>query len=245
MAISYKSTLHDRERIFTASFGRCEEAAPEGVLYHGEHRTGLCFTGYWELEQMIEDCFQQQQYPRVVMEPRVFQGKENRSLWGNERKAGERQENDRIYRIRVTQRQNASWQGLLLQEGQEAYEFSSFLKPLVRLDGSLNNRPVQWLDGAAGKEQRKQQVEHYLRFVVYYPENVTALADTLIYRFYEKGESRTFVIHPMFYEHDTCQGRVYWKECRRQNSFRSFLELAGMMNAAAEGSGWEDKERVI
>lgn len=245
MAISYKSTLHDRERIFTVSFGRCKENVPKGVLYHGEQRTGFGFTGYWELERMMEDCFQRQQYPRVVMDSRVFQEKEHRILWGNERKAGETQENERTCRIRITQRQNASWQGLLLQEGQEAYGFSSFLKLLVRLDESLNNRPAAWLDGAVGKVQRRQQVEHCLRLMVYYPENVTALADSFIYRFYERGESRTFVIRPMFYEHDTCQGRVYWKECKRQNSFRSFLELAGMMNTAAEGSGWDDKEQVI
>lgn len=245
MAISYKSTLHDRERIFTAVFGPYEGNVPKGVLYQGEQRTGFCFSGYWELVRIMEDCFMRQQCPRLVMEPRVFQGKEAGILQAEEGKAGEAQENEQIYRIRVIQRQNASWQGLLLQEGREAYGFSSFLMLLARLDGELNNMPEVWLDGAAGKAQRRQQVERYLRLMVYCPENVTVLADTLAYRFYEKGESRTFMIQPMFYEHDSCQGRIYWKECRRQISFRSFLELAGMMNAAAEGSGWNQGERVI
>ena len=245
MAISYKSTLHDQERIFTAAFGPYEENVTKGVLYHGEQKTGFCFSGYWELERIMEDCFKRQQCPRLVMDPRMFHGREAGSLRERERKTGGAQENERIYKIRVTQRQNASWQGLLLQEGREAYPFSSFLKLLARLDGELHNLSEEWLDGAAGKVQRRQQVEHYLRLMVHCPEDVTVLADTLVYRFYEKGESRTFMIQPMFYEHDTCQGRIYWKECRRQSSFRSFLELAGMMNAAAEGSGVDEGERVI
>lgn len=54
------------------------------------------------------------------------------------------------------------------------------------------------------------------------------------------------MVRPMFYEHDTCQGTVYWKECRKQSSFRSFLELIRMMGSVVwDGSDWSEQEEAI
>jgi len=55
-----------------------------------------------------------------------------------------------------------------------------------------------------------------------------------------RGRLATFVIRILFRENATWQGVIYWREARSRLSFRSFLELACLMDAAVQDSaGWE------
>lgn len=54
----------------------------------------------------------------------------------------------------------------------------------------------------------------------------------------------TFLIRPVFYAHDTCQGLVFWKERRQQRSFRSLLELVGLLSDAVYNDTVWDMEEL-
>ena len=246
MAISYRSILYDSERIFTLAIDQYEEGILEGVLYQGEQQAGVCFTGYHGLAWQMEQYFSRLKYPRPVMDRREFQtGRSdevpNESIREEARRDGKRC----TYMLRVTQRQNASWQGSIKKAGEEEYRFSSFLKLVIYLEADLGSRVERQME-APDKEACGKLVEKYLQIVMNYPETLKILPDTLVYRFQKEGRSRTFMVRPMFYEHDTCQGTVYWKECRKQSSFRSFLELIRMMGSVVwDGSDWSEQEEAI
>lgn len=130
------------------------------------------------------------------------------------------------------------------KNGGKLFEFSSFLQLVSYLEEDLSGSPGE--KAADGREECQQRVERCLRIVMNCPEVMKVLPDTLVYRFCSEGKSQTFMIRPMFYEHNTCQGTVYWKEYRRQVSFRSFLELIGIMgNAVRYYSSWDGQVESI
>lgn len=243
MAISYKSRLYDRERVFAIAVDWHEGQPIEGVLYQGSQQTGVCFTGYHELAWQMERCFAQLQYPRAVMDMRELRSIRNdveqRESWQGQpqREGGTR------YTIRVAQRQHASWQGILTDHTGREERFSSFLELVITLEADLSGRPKAEI---GDRESCQQCVEQYLQIVMNCPEVMKVLPDTLVYRFRREGKSQSFMIRPMFYEHGTCQGTVYWKEHRKQVSFRSFLELIRMMSTAVrDQTSWDEQEEAI
>lgn len=245
MAISYKSKLYDSERIFTVAIDWYQDRPIEGVLYQGEQPTGVCFSGYHELARMMEQHFAQMQYPRSVMDRRgFFSARGDMEKREAIREIARRDGRTGTYTIRVMQRQNASWQGNVKKNDGELFDFTSFLQLVSYLEGDLSSSPDKMaVDGREGCQQR---VERYLRIVMNCPEVMKVLPDTLVYRFFSEGKSQTFMIRPMFYEHNTCQGTVYWKEYRRQVSFRSFLELISIMgNAIRYYSSWDGQVEAI
>lgn len=246
MAISYRSTLYDSERIFTIGIDRYGEGTLDGVLYQGDQQTGVCFAGYHGLTWQMEQYFSYLQYPRPVMDWREFRtGRGDEVLNENVREEVRRDGIIGTYTIRVTQRQNASWQGSIRKADGDAYHFSSFLNLVAYLEADLGGRLERDTE-ETDMELGQNQMEQYLQIVMNCPETLKILPDTLVYRFRKEGRSRTFMIRPMFYEHDTCQGMIYWKECRKQSSFRSFLELIRMMGAVVwDGSDWSEQEEAI
>lgn len=214
MAISYKSRLYDSERIFTIAVDRQEGRQIEGVLCRGEGRTGVRFIGYYELAWLMERYFAQLQYPRPVMDRReLFSGKADLEWEGILEELPMEADTAGTYQIRVTQRQNASWQGTVSKSDGEMYSFSSFFRLVAYLEGDLGGAP----DHKAAREEEscRECLERYLGIVVNCPEKMKVLPDTLVYRFRREGRSQTFMIRPMFYEHGTCQGTLYWKEYRK------------------------------
>lgn len=244
MAISYKSKLYDSERIFTIAVEWCKDQPLEGVLYQGNQQTGVCFTGYYELAWQMERCFAQLQYPRSVMDMRELRG--NREDAGQREDAPEtvrRDDSANVYTVRVTQRQNASWQGSVKNHAGEVSRFSSFLDLVSYLESDLSGCPER---KAEGREECQQRVEQYLQIVMNSSEVMKILPDTLVYRFRREGRRQTFMIRPMFYEHGSCQVTIYWKEHRKQASFRSFLELVSMIGSAVrDQSSWDEQEEAI
>lgn len=246
MAISYKSILYDRERMFTIAVDQYGGGHLEGVLYQGDQRTGVCFSGYYGLAWQMEQHFYRLQYPRPVMDMRELRTVRSAAKLDEEiREENRREGGIATYTLRVTQRQNASWQGIITRDEGETYHFTSYLDFVSYLEGDL---------GGAGKARTEEpdrevcqrRLEKYLQIVMACPETMKILPDTLVCRFRKDGRSRTFMIRPMFYEHDTCQGTIYWKECRKQSSFRSFLELICMMGAIIwDESDWSEQEEAI
>ena len=243
MAISYKSKLYDKERIFTVAVDRHGEQPLEGVLHQGDQPMGTCFTGYYELAWQMEQYFAKLQYPRTVMDRRELRSvREDGAQREVTREAKRREGRAGTFTIRVTQRQNASWQGTVRNTAGRAFHFSSFLDLVGWLETDLRAGSET---EAPETEASPQRVEEYLRIVMNCPEMMKVLPDTLVYRFRKEKRSQTFMIRPMFYEHNTCQGSIYWKEHRKQVSFRSFLELISMIGAAVrDQSSWEEQAEV-
>lgn len=242
MAISYKSVLYDKDRAFTVAVDQYEKGCIEGVLYHGDCQTGMNFVGYQEFLRIMEGCFGQMQYPRPVMDVRSFLSVRNDDMETGRVESGRRSGRAGDFVIRVNQRQNASWQGVLLEAEREPYRFPSFLDLIMHLNQVLSRQPIEPSDEGVCQKQ----VEQYLKVVMECPDTLKILPDTLVYRFHKEGKKKTFMIRPMFYEHNTCQGTLYWKECKKQNNFRSFLELVRMMGTAVQDrSDWGDQEEAM
>ena len=244
MAISYKSKLYDRERVFTMAVDWYENQPLEGVLYQGSQQMGVYFTGYYEFAWQMEQYFTKLQYPRSVMDRRELCSiREDGMQREIVREAGRRAGTADTFTIRVTHRQNASWQGTVMNRAGKTFHFSSFLELVGWLETDLRGISE---NSDQETETSQQRVEKYLRIVMSCPEVMKVLPDTLVYRFRKEKKSQTLMIRPMFYEHNTCQGSIYWKEHRKQVSFRSFLELINMMGAAIrDRSSWEEQADVI
>lgn len=140
-----------------------------------------------------------------------------------------------VYAIRVTHRRNASWQGILTCcATQEQYRFASFMNLVDYLDGHLRQQAGE---SGAAERKRENAVHHFercLSFVMECPERRKLLPDVYLYRYAKERSTQTFIIRPMFYEHDTCQGILYWKEQHQQCRFRSFLELISSISGVLE-----------
>ena len=249
MAISYKSNLHDSERLFVLAIDQYEDGLKKGVLYHGKGQEGFRVDGYLELVRRMEAFFQQMQFPRLIVDQRTFRGgKGNPVPDREERGLARRPGQAGTFTIRVNQRQNASWQGILQNPSTgEMHRFCSFLELLCCLDEEMCKPGSNEAETAKeGQGTLQQRVERYLQQVMKCNETMKILPDTLVYRFRGAGGNRTFMVRPMFYEHGTCQGVLYWKESKKQKNFRSFLELVGMMSdAVRQECDWAEQEEVV
>jgi len=239
MAISMKSCLKDKDRVYVIAVDQYDTTMRSGVLYHAEEPDGLHFTSYPELIGGLEQQFERLKYPRANMRRRAFgEGVDNcwlslptpASAWHAFDEKGKHAGKKCTYHLRVTHREHASWQGnLLCVETGSRFFFSSFQELVFHLDQDLSGRAYAFqADG--DREKLQQQFEDCMAIVMECPERLKILPDTLVYR-YRKGVHRmTFLIRPIFYEHGTCQGVLYWKERRQECSFRSVLELCGLLS---------------
>lgn len=154
MSISYGSMLSDGERVFTVTVDRYEKGVMEGVLYLGDQLIGRNFSGYVALVRMIEEYFEQIRYPRPVMDLRELQLSKNigtiraEQEWIPRRFGG-----ISSYVIRVTQRQNASWQGIVVKEDGAVCRFLSFLDLVACLEKNL----VEQMERKASAGYRKSK----------------------------------------------------------------------------------------
>lgn len=242
MAISVRSTLSEKERIFTIAVDHCGADGAEGILYRGESQQGRHFGSFLELADVVEQAFRQMRYPREVLAKRFFGRPRNVEKAVTERTGREtavrREGTAATWLLRVRQRQNASWQGTLINKKDgRRLGFRSFLELMRQLDSISDTREdrntsryrqiVDRYLGLAFKDSRLQpSVQELL------PGIVTCQLDC-------EGQSNMFLLRIMFYEHFACQGVLYWKEKHCQQSFRSFLELIQMMGQAIQ----EDDER--
>ncbi len=260
MSISVKSGLKDKDRVYVIAVDRYDTTMRGGVLYRTDKPMGIPFSDYPGLVGGLEQRFEQLKYPRANMRRRVFgDGVENRWLAVVDQEGtadsgaqAEDIQNRRgrllTFRLRVTHRENASWQGTLScleKGGQES--FSSFQELVLLMDGYLGGRSAQ---RKADQEEmqdgtvRQQRFEECLSIVMECPEQIKILPDTLVYRFARGTQRMTFLIRPVFYAHDTCQGLVFWKERRQQRSFRSLLELVGLLSDAVYNDTVWDMEEL-
>lgn len=262
MSISAKSGLKDKDRVYVIAVDQYDTTMRGGVLYRTDKPMGIPFSDYPELIRGLEQRFEQLKYPRAIMRRRVFgDGVENRWLDAADGKgtdtetvpAGEiqsRRGSLMTFQLRVTHRENASWQGVLAcldEGGQEA--FSSFQELVFLMDGFLGretsvrekvrmDQGKLW-DGMTDQER----FEKALSIVMECPEQLKILPDTLVYRYTRGTHRMTFLIRPVFYAHNTCQGLVFWKERRQERSFRSLLELVGLLcDAVYNDTVWEMEE---
>ena len=158
MSISYGSMLPDGERVFTVTVDRHEKGVMEGVLYLGCQLTGKSFSGYVALVRMLEEYFEQIQYPRPVMDLRGLQlGKNNEAIRLEEEQIPRRIGRISSYVIRVTQRQYASWQGIVVKENGAICRFSSFLDLVVCLEKDLVRQGGQKASGEDTKPAEGQK----------------------------------------------------------------------------------------
>ncbi len=238
MAISMKSCLKDKDRVYVIAVDRYDTTMRSGILYHSDERIGLHFGSYPELICGLEQQFEQWKYPRANMRRRAFgEGVDNRWLMMPESMSGQERLRDgekpvgrlRTYHLRVTHREYASWQGnLFCEETEERHFFNSLQDMVFYLEYDLNGRPIP--AGASTREQLQQRFEDCLSIIMECPDRLKILPDTLVYRFRKGSHKMTFLIRPIFYEHDTCQGVLFWKERRQECSFRSVLELCGLLS---------------
>lgn len=262
MSISAKSGLKDKDRVYIIAVNQYDTTMRGGVLYRTDKPMGIPFSDYPELIQGLEQRFEQLKYPRANMRRRVFgDGVENRWLavaeedggFGSGTQAGEiqsRRGSLMTFQLRVTHRENASWQGMvacLEKGGRES--FSSFQELVYLMDGYLGKTTAAQRNGQTEPGSlwdgmtEQQRFEECLSIVMKCPEQLKILPDTLVYRFAKGKHRMTFLIRPVFYEHNTCQGLVFWKERRQERSFRSLLELVGLLSDAVYNDAvWELEE---
>lgn len=240
MAISVRSTLSEDERIFTIAVDQCGANGIEGFLYHGKALVGWHFTGFLELTELVERSFQQMQYPREVLKRRFFSKRQIRPGVVCTKQTARRDGEAATYLLRVKQRQNASWQGTLAdKKSGRKYGFRSFLELMRILDLCAGNPSVRQQDGEWKIER------HYLSIALTESQSRAHVNEMLpgiaVCQLYRDGRENTFLLKLMFHEHHTCQGILYWKEKRCQQSFRSFLELLQLIGEAActEEESWE------
>lgn len=216
----------------------------EGVLYHGESRRGWEFCGIVEFVQIAEWLFQQMQYPREVLNSRSFFRKKQGNEETSEDAEADGYHDGRLatYLLRVSQRQNGSWQGRLkdLKTGKREY-FQSFLELFEYLDAEHSALP--------DKNAWERIAWHNLPTVLCAlskssePEVERMVPNLFSYQLELAGKRNTFLMRTMFLEHHTCQGILYWKEMRSQKSFRSFLELIHLLcDAVKLGEDWVEDE---
>jgi len=61
-----------------------------------------------------------------------------------------------------------------------------------------------------------------------------------------RGRRANFVVRIRFFEHETWQGTVFWRETKQTVNFRSFLELVKLMDMAVVNIGqWTDENGVV
>lgn len=250
MSIARRSTLHEKERSFTLAVNQYEDGLRDAVLYHADETSGILIRSFRELIDRMERFFLDMNYPRETMSRRNIGGAESarpEMILAAKKCAGQRSGEAGTFSIRVSQRQHASWQGTMRWlEKNETYQFPSFMDLMRYMDECLrktgperDEQPLVCTNG------RQIMFERYLKMVVECSGTMKILPDTLVFVFRREKKKMTFMVRPMFYEHSTCQGVVYWKECRMQVSFRSLLELAAMMNNAALDSGcWSQEEEA-
>ena len=125
MSISVKSGLKDKDRVYVIAVDRYDTTMRGGVLYRTDKPMGIPFSDYPGLVGGLEQRFEQLKYPRANMRRRVFgDGVENRWLAVVDQEGtadsgaqAEDIQNRRgrllTFRLRVSHRENASWQGTL------------------------------------------------------------------------------------------------------------------------------------
>jgi len=236
LVISNGSNWKDKDRVFTISVDRYDDTMRAGILYWSGDETGVCIDSYPKLLKEIEVRLDQRNYPRANMKLRGLQRRETRTVGREEEPV--RPEADQmgrlgIYTICVTHRRNASWQGIVsCPETQEYYRFTSFMKLVEYLDTRLRMRAGKAADQSA--ENAGQHFERCLSVVMEWSEKRKLLPNVYLYRCTKAHHTQTFIIRPMFYEHGTCQGILYWKEHQQQCRFRSFLELVSSISDVLE-----------
>lgn len=262
MSISVKSGLKDKDRVYIIAVDRYDTTMRGGVLYRTDKPMGIPFSDYPEMIRGLEQRFEQLKYPRANMRRRVFgDGVENRWLAvveeaegsGSSAQAGDiqsRRGSLMTFQLRVTHRENASWQGILacLEKGGREH-FSSFQELVFLMDDFLGEAGSAHENGQTDQGSlwdgmtEQQRFEKCLSIVMECPEQLKILPDTLVYRFAKGKHRMTFLIRPVFYAHNTCQGLVFWKERRQERSFRSLLELVGLLSDAVYNDAvWELEE---
>lgn len=244
MAISVRSTLSEEERIFTVAVDCCGTNGMEGVLYHGGTQNGWKFTNYLELTEMVEQAFRQMRYPREVHTRRAFGKRRGRpAVTGAALSTVQTARRDgrmMTYLLRVKQRQNASWQGTLIdKKNNKRYAFRSFLELVKILDLLTGSGDFRKLDGI------QQIIQRYLPLALTDANSTASVNEILpgvaICQHCYDNRKNTFLVKLMFHEHFTCQGILCWKERRCQQSFRSFLELTQLIGDAVYGEeNWEE-----
>lgn len=247
MAISVRSTLSEKERVFTIALDRCGADGVEGILYHGENRTGWRFSCLLELSGIVEQVLCQIRYPAQVMEKRRF-----RQAWAQggtsagpvcTEMADWRDGTAATCILRVKQRHNASWQGSLTdKKSGKRFVFCSFLELVNCLESCAGH-------GTGGRQGGHRQMAcRYLSMALLSPKFGDVRVNELIpgtvaCQVLRNGKKSTFVFKLMFFENDTCQGILCWRERHCQQSFRSFLELLQLIGgAAADVEGWDGME---
>lgn len=249
MSIARRSTLHEKERAFTLAVNRYDEGLRDAVLYHADETGGILIRSFRELIDRMEQFFAEMNYPKETLSRRSIGGAaayRSEAVPAAEKGAGQMNGRTGTFSIRVSQRQHASWQGTVRWlEKNETYHFPSFMDLVRYMDECLRNTAPERNGQAACTNGRQMTFERCLKMVAESSGTVKILPDTLVFVFRRDRKKMTFMVKPMFYEYSTCQGVVYWKECRMQVSFRSLLEAAAMMNNAALDSGcWNQEDDV-
>lgn len=248
MAISYRSTLGRDDRVITLAVDRYGADGIEGVVYPGTSQQGYLFSGYQELIGTVEQFLQKNRYPTEVLRIRSY-GKGRRSPSAASEPDDSRESERRsgalaTYGLYISQRQRASWQGEVRNlEEDKAMPFKSFLELFEHLDTDLGRANPE-----CGKEYetRKQRIIwHDLPMVLADPQIRPQISridsDVVACQLWQGEQCLTFLLRILFFEYGTCQGVLYWKEKRRQRSFRSFLELTQLIGAAAgEKENWSE-----
>lgn len=92
--------------------------------------------------------------------------------------------------------------------------------------------------------QRVEQQKHQSRIAPVLIENIVAKEPFGDYS--TKGKIANFVVKIRFFEHDTWQGTVFWRETKQTVNFRSFLELVKLMDLAVVNIGqWTDENDEV
>lgn len=136
MSISYKGTTSEDVRKLQICVNSCSKRDISGIIYHQTISEGRCFDNMMQLVILIEQLLQEIEYPREMQERRSFSSSMMPLLTasGNGRQQGALATFD----VRMTFRQNASWQGIITwREGEREVSFRSALEFLLLIDSAL------------------------------------------------------------------------------------------------------------
>ena len=153
MSVAARTLVPEQMRTSIIRVTGYDDKNMQGTFYNPHYGTEIAFGNMTRLLLLMEDMMDEQNCPQAAVQSRRF---------GKEQKAAERETLTQggakpgtepamaTFQIKVTFRQNATWQGLLTwEEGGKQQNFRSALELIKLLDSALPQPELIWQTGSS------------------------------------------------------------------------------------------------
>lgn len=251
MPISKISVISNEKQYVTFSADQYKDSVVKGILTWGNEPQGHICIGFLDMISQMEHIFEKQGTPvasvnkRSVIDTAVCQTDERPACSCRNGKLA-------TFIIQVQYRQNASWQGRMVdKETKQKYVFRSFRELMNLICELLEDKqgvtPADQKETVPASTYVEQLVGDLKRCLASedhkntYLEVTKSYPNSIFCRYVFRGSSMSFGIRLKFKANSSWQGMIYWRQLRREITFRSFLELIMLIDQTAR-AGLADEE---